>query len=158
MRVDGHASWPLRRSSCHRPIPGLTPLHILSTLAVEAVQASSVTITFTVQDARERWRAKGADLTMMHTWWPTAGLMLALIVALGAGSPRGGVVQEIKRNLSHFLTTSHIDHANMIALWAVEIEKRTDGRVEITVFPGASLCKPSQPRSPSWPPPRWSWH
>jgi TRAP-type C4-dicarboxylate transport system substrate-binding protein len=52
--------------------------------------------------------------------------------------------QEIKLKLSHFAPTAHNHHANVIVPWAEEVKKRTSDRVEITVFPGASLCKPTQ--------------
>lgn len=50
--------------------------------------------------------------------------------------------QEIK--LSHFAPTAHNHHANVIVPWVEEVKQRTNGRVQITVFPGASLCKPTQ--------------
>jgi TRAP-type transport system periplasmic protein len=75
---------------------------------------------------------------------PIAGLMLAFIVALGAGSLGGVGAQEIKLKLSHFLPISHNHHANVVVPWTEEIKKLTNDRVEITVFPDASLCKPAQ--------------
>jgi TRAP-type transport system periplasmic protein len=81
---------------------------------------------------------------MMQALRPIAGLMLTLIVMLGGGGLRGVAAQEIKLKLSHFLPTSHNHHANVIVPWTEEIKRRTNGRVEITVFPGASLCKPPQ--------------
>jgi TRAP-type transport system periplasmic protein len=91
-----------------------------------------------------RWRVNRGDRIMMQRCRPIAGLMLTLIVALGMGSPRGVAAQELKLKLSHFLPASHNHHANVIVPWTEEIKKRTNGRVEITVFPGASLCKPPQ--------------
>ena len=80
----------------------------------------------------------------MQAFRPIVGLMLALIIMLAADSPRGVAAQEIKLKLSHFIPTSHNHHANVIVPWVEEVKKRTNGRVEITVFPGASLCKPPQ--------------
>jgi TRAP-type C4-dicarboxylate transport system substrate-binding protein len=61
-----------------------------------------------------------------------------------AGSLHFATAQEIKLKLSHFAPTAHNHHANIIVPWVEEVKKRTNGRVEITVFPGASLCKPTQ--------------
>ena len=52
--------------------------------------------------------------------------------------------QEIKLKLSHFAPAAHNHHVNVIMPWVEEVKKRSNGRVEITVFPGASLCKPPQ--------------
>jgi TRAP-type C4-dicarboxylate transport system substrate-binding protein len=75
----------------------------------------------------------------------TRGLALAMLgaalAALTAG-PAGG--QEIKLKLSHFTPPTHNHHVNVIVPWVEEIKKRTGGRVEITVFAGATLCKPPQ--------------
>jgi TRAP-type transport system periplasmic protein len=81
---------------------------------------------------------------MMRSCRSIAGLMLTFIVILGVGSPDGVAAQEIKLKLSHFLPTSHNHHANVVVPWTEEIKKRTNGKVEITVFPDASLCKPPE--------------
>ena len=81
---------------------------------------------------------------MIQTLWRLAGLTLALIIMSTMGSPRGIAAQEIKLKLSHFAPTAHNHHANVIVPWVEEVKKRTNGKVEITVFPGASLCKPTQ--------------
>jgi TRAP-type C4-dicarboxylate transport system substrate-binding protein len=66
-----------------------------------------------------------------------------LLVAVLAGATPSAA-QEIKLKVSHFLPAAHNHHANVIVPWAEEIKRRTNGRVEITIFPGASLCKPPQ--------------
>jgi TRAP-type C4-dicarboxylate transport system substrate-binding protein len=66
---------------------------------------------------------------------------IALAVLVGAGA---SAAQEIKLKLSHFIPVAHNHHANVIVPWAEEVKKRTNGRVEITIFPGAALCKPTQ--------------
>jgi TRAP-type C4-dicarboxylate transport system substrate-binding protein len=68
-------------------------------------------------------------------------LLLAL-VALAASPASGQDV--IKLKFSHFLPAAHNHHANVIVPWVEEVRKKTNGRVEITVFPTASLCKPPQ--------------
>lgn len=67
-----------------------------------------------------------------------------LFAVLALVPPRDGAAQEIKLKLSHFLPPAHNHHVNVIVPWAEEVKKRTGGKVEITIFPGASLCKPPQ--------------
>jgi TRAP-type C4-dicarboxylate transport system substrate-binding protein len=81
---------------------------------------------------------------MISTRWRIAGLGLALSILLLAANMHGVAAQEIKLKLSHFAPTAHNHHASVIVPWVEEVKKRTNGRVEITVFPGASLCKPTQ--------------
>ena len=81
---------------------------------------------------------------MPRTLWRLTGLGLVLFTILAAGSTHDATAQEIKLKLSHFAPTAHNHHANIIVPWVEEVKKRTNGRVEITVFPGASLCKPTQ--------------
>ena len=77
---------------------------------------------------------------MRRTIAPALALCLGLLAA-----PFGdGFAQEIKLKFSHLVPPSHIQHANVIVPWVEEVKRRTNGRVEITVFPGASLCKPAQ--------------
>jgi TRAP-type C4-dicarboxylate transport system substrate-binding protein len=66
--------------------------------------------------------------------------LLALLLALPA-TP--AAAQEIKLKLSHFVPPSHNHHTAVVAPWVEEVKKRTNGRVEITIFPGASLCSTS---------------
>jgi TRAP-type C4-dicarboxylate transport system substrate-binding protein len=61
---------------------------------------------------------------------------------VATGGMPDAAAQEIK--LSHFAPTAHNHHANVIVPWVEEVKQRTNGRVQITVFPGASLCKPTQ--------------
>jgi TRAP-type C4-dicarboxylate transport system substrate-binding protein len=65
---------------------------------------------------------------------------VALVIALAG---EGGAGADIKLKLSHFAPASHNHHLNVIVPWAQEVKRRTGGRVEITVFPSASLCKPT---------------
>jgi TRAP-type transport system periplasmic protein len=81
---------------------------------------------------------------MPQILWRLAGLGLAFFIILVAGSPHRAAAQEIKLKLSHFAPTAHNHHANVIVPWVEEVKRRTNGRVEIRVFPGASLCKPTQ--------------
>jgi len=70
---------------------------------------------------------------------------LCAAAALGwLGAAPEAPAQEIKLKLTHFLPPAHNHHVNVIVPWTEEVKRRTNGRVEITVFPGASLCKPPQ--------------
>ena len=71
-------------------------------------------------------------------------IALALLVSTWLAAPGPASAQEIKLKLSHFTPTAHNHHVNVIMPWVEEVKKRTNGRVEITVFPNASLCKPPQ--------------
>jgi TRAP-type C4-dicarboxylate transport system substrate-binding protein len=71
------------------------------------------------------------------------GVLAMLLVAVLAGAGPAGA-EEIKLKLSHFAPTAHNHHANVIVPWTEDVKRRTNGRVEITIFPGASLCKPPQ--------------
>lgn len=52
--------------------------------------------------------------------------------------------QVIRLKLSHYLPPKHNHHMNVLRPWVEEIRRKTNGRVEITIFPAASLCKPPQ--------------
>src|SRR6266508_1390387 len=69
-------------------------------------------------------------------------LSAAGVVGALLGGPLDAHAQEIKLKLSHFLPAAHNHHVNVIVPWVEEVKKRTNGRVEITIFPTASLCKP----------------
>ena len=73
-----------------------------------------------------------------------AGCCLIAITMAGLTATPDAMAQEIKLKLSHFLPAAHNHHVNVIVPWVEEVKKRTNGRVEITVFPTASLCKPPQ--------------
>jgi TRAP-type C4-dicarboxylate transport system substrate-binding protein len=73
---------------------------------------------------------------------PAIAHALLLLLATAVAAP--AAAQEIKLKLSHFAPATHNHHLNVVVPWTEEIKRRTGGRVEITVFPGASLCKPAQ--------------
>jgi TRAP-type C4-dicarboxylate transport system substrate-binding protein len=70
--------------------------------------------------------------------------VLCWLLIVGAVSVSPAAAQEIKLKLSHFVPPSHNHHVAVLAPWVEEVRKRTNGRVEITIFPGATLCKPPQ--------------
>lgn len=74
---------------------------------------------------------------------PVRWIAAVALVAVALGAPAASA-QEIKLKLSHFVPPAHNHHQNVLLPWVEEVRKRTGGRVEITIFPGASLCKPQQ--------------
>ncbi len=70
---------------------------------------------------------------MKQVKWITFALCLSFMVFVA--SP---VLAQIKLNYSVFFPAPH-KNAVLATEWAKEIEKRTNGRVQITVFPGGTL-------------------
>ncbi len=66
--------------------------------------------------------------------------ILALSVGIGIASAHAGTVQ---LTYSIFFPATH-GQCKAGMDWAKEVEKRTDGRVKITVFPGGTLTKANQ--------------
>ncbi|MBK1668881.1 C4-dicarboxylate ABC transporter substrate-binding protein [Rhodovibrio sodomensis] len=56
--------------------------------------------------------------------------------ALIAGSAQA---QEVTLTVHHFLSPNSVTHTRMIEPWAQEVEKRSNGRIEIKIFPSMSL-------------------
>jgi TRAP-type C4-dicarboxylate transport system substrate-binding protein len=81
---------------------------------------------------------------MCRTLWRLTGCTAVLLTILLSGTWQHAAAQEIKLKLSHFLPPTHNHHVNVIIPWVEEVKRRSNGKVEITVFPGASLCKPPQ--------------
>jgi TRAP-type C4-dicarboxylate transport system substrate-binding protein len=63
-----------------------------------------------------------------------ASLSFGLVVLFAASSAFG----QVKMNYSVFFPAPH-KHSVLATEWAKEIEKRTNGKVQITVFPGGTL-------------------
>ncbi|MCX8117746.1 MAG: TRAP transporter substrate-binding protein [Desulfobacterota bacterium] len=73
---------------------------------------------------------------------------MAIVLSIG-GIGRSGIpvaygqaVKPVELKWGHFVPTSHAMHAEVIEPWAKEVEKATEGRVKITIYPGATLAKP----------------
>jgi TRAP-type C4-dicarboxylate transport system substrate-binding protein len=73
-------------------------------------------------------------------------LLAGLVVALpGLAAAAAAPAQEvIKLKVSHFVPAAHNHHVAVLSPWVEEVKKRTNGKVELTIFPGAALCKPPQ--------------
>lgn len=72
------------------------------------------------------------------------GLAAALAAALVVSGAASAAAQEITLKLSHFAPPAHNHHVNVLVPWAEDVKKRSGGKVQITIFPGAQLCKPTQ--------------
>lgn len=80
----------------------------------------------------------------MKTLTRLVGLGVVLMLAAGCGGKaRDGAAPEYKLTYSIFFPPMHIQ-AQKGTEWAREVEKRTEGRVQITVHAGGSLTKADQ--------------
>lgn len=66
-----------------------------------------------------------------------AVLLLAFALPAAAQEP-------IKLRFSTMLPAVTTHHRLVIEPWVEEVKRRSNGRLEITVFPGSSICKPNQ--------------
>lgn len=67
----------------------------------------------------------------------------ALVLSLLFIAPPGVLAQEpLKLRFSHFLPAQVFTHAEVFVPWVEEVKKRSNGRLEITIFPAGQLCKP----------------
>lgn len=69
-------------------------------------------------------------------------LTVATALAFAAWlAPARAEVIELK--LSHWLPPAHVNHQHVLAPWAEMVEKKSGGRLKVTIFPGAVLGKPA---------------
>jgi len=66
-------------------------------------------------------------------------LAVALAVVLVAGAPFEAPAQEIKLRFAQITPAAHPYYSQISQPWAEEIEKRTQGRVKITLYPVGAL-------------------
>jgi TRAP-type C4-dicarboxylate transport system substrate-binding protein len=79
-------------------------------------------------------------------WWNVVGLVVVIVVLLaGLSSCRRSSDQDqvVELSYSIFFPPSHIQCKTAEA-WAEEIEKRTNGKVKVTVYPAGTLTKAPQ--------------
>lgn len=62
--------------------------------------------------------------------------MLLSVAAFGAGD-----CAAVELKMSHFMPTKHVQH-KVMAAWAERMGTLTDGKLEVTIFPGGALGKP----------------
>lgn len=62
----------------------------------------------------------------------------AACAALMAVLPQA-IAQTVELKLSHYLPPVHGIHTDFVAPWAQELERRTNGKVKVTVFPGTNV-------------------
>ena len=65
-------------------------------------------------------------------------IVLCLCLLGGPAALAGG---PIKLNLAHFWPSTHFVEAEQVKQWKAEVEKATQGKVEIVSFPGQTLLK-----------------
>ena len=61
---------------------------------------------------------------------------LALCAAAAVINPSSAQVVELK--LSHYLSSVNVISVDFISAWASEVEKRSNGKVKITIYPAGS--------------------
>ncbi len=69
-------------------------------------------------------------------------LMAVLVISVSTGC-QGSGSKATRLSYSVFFPPTHV-HAKLAVAWAAEVEKRSEGRLKISVFPGGSLTKPPQ--------------
>ncbi len=67
-------------------------------------------------------------------------VLLLFVFALSIGSPTPSSAATIQLTYSNFFPPSHIQ-SKLAAAWCKEVEKRTNGKVTITYYPGQTLTK-----------------
>jgi len=75
---------------------------------------------------------------MKHVRFIISASCLALVIVCFSASALVAQSKTFKLTYSHFWPTGH-PAAALIADWAKEVEKRTNGRVVVTIFPGGTL-------------------
>ncbi|MGI9363848.1 MAG: TRAP transporter substrate-binding protein [Rhizobiaceae bacterium] len=63
----------------------------------------------------------------------------AIWLAIAAGAAGAASAQEFTFKMHHFLSAKSPAHAKMLAPWAEQVEKNSNGRVKIEIFPSMSL-------------------
>lgn len=66
----------------------------------------------------------------------SARTLATLAIAVACGAAAAQPVVELK--LSHYVPSVHGLHYDFLAPWATELEKKTGGKVKVTIYPGGS--------------------
>ena len=75
------------------------------------------------------------------------GILLITVMAFGFGlvaglSPSPAAAEEIELKLAHFMPTMHVQHRMAFEPFAKEVAELTDGKVNVKIYPGATLANP----------------
>jgi len=84
-------------------------------------------------------KKKGLLTLLAGIFLVIALVALPFAIACAPEAPAGPV--ELK--MSHFMSEKHPMHAKLMAPFAEEVEKATEGRVKITIYSGGALGKPA---------------
>jgi TRAP-type C4-dicarboxylate transport system substrate-binding protein len=82
-------------------------------------------------------------IQMGQNKWVIIGLFLLVSVSLYSLPPAFGQGKVIELNYSTFYPATH-KMLQVHTAWAKEIEKRTNGRIKINIFPGGTLTSPTK--------------
>mgnify|MGYP006285600939 FL=1 len=74
----------------------------------------------------------------MKTW---RLVFLGVGVLLSAAAFGASECAAVELKMSHFMPTKHAQH-QVMAAWAERMEEVTDGKLQVTIFPGGALGKP----------------
>lgn len=78
---------------------------------------------------------------MKHSWLRLIGALVATSACL-AGPTHAQ--EPVRLKFSTMLPTGTTHHRMVITPWVEEVKRRSNGRIEITVFPASSICKANQ--------------
>lgn len=73
--------------------------------------------------------------------------LCAILLFLSLGlffQSRAYAEEAVELKISHFGPTSYVQHREVLEPWAKKIEKLTQGRIKITIFPAEALGKPAE--------------
>jgi TRAP-type transport system periplasmic protein len=70
--------------------------------------------------------------------------ILTLIVLMPSSNPSALAAELIELKLAHFMPTTHVQHLKTYVPFAQNVEKLTNGRVKIKIYPAGTLGAPAQ--------------
>lgn len=72
-----------------------------------------------------------------------AAATTALGLTTGLARPARAQAKPIELKVSHWVPVGHVFHQHVLLPWAEMVEKKSGGRLKITIFPGSVLGKPA---------------
>jgi TRAP-type transport system periplasmic protein len=70
--------------------------------------------------------------------------ILTLSVLMPVNNPSASAAEVIELKLAHFMPTTHVQHLKTYVPFAQNVEKLTNGRVKIKIYPAGTLGAPAQ--------------